>query len=281
MDVLKRMNEALRYIEEHITAEIDYKEAARQAYCSEYHFKRLFSLLAGIPLSEYVRRRRLTLAAFDLQEQNVRVIDVAMKYGYHSPDAFTRAFQNMHGVTPTEGRNEEGTLKAYPRLTFQLTIKGGTEMNYRIVQKEAFHVAGVKHQLKMINGELSPSYDEIVNAIADETYAEMEQLSSGEPAGIVHVTADYSEQKDGNATLEQYIGAVTTAQQAEGYSVLHVPAFTWAVFTVEGSWEVVESNWERIYSEWLPTATYELAEGPELLASVDNASEIWIPVVKK
>ncbi len=124
MDFLKNMNEAIKYIEENLTNDIDFKEVARRAFCSEYHFRRMFSFLTGITLSEYIRRRRLTLAAFELKDSNVKVIDIAMKYGYNSPDSFTRAFQNLHGITPSEARNNGHSLKAYPRITFHLSIKG-------------------------------------------------------------------------------------------------------------------------------------------------------------
>nr|WP_281244567.1 AraC family transcriptional regulator [Thermoflavimicrobium dichotomicum] len=132
------MNGALNYIEENLTNDIDFKEVARLAFCSEYHFKRMFSFLAGITLSEYIRRRRLTLAAFELINSDKKIIDIAIKYGYSSPDSFTRAFQNLHGVTPSEARNNGQLLKAYPRMFFQLSIKGGSEMNYRIEEKDAF-----------------------------------------------------------------------------------------------------------------------------------------------
>lgn len=137
MDMLARLNEALSYIEENLTKPVDYKEAARIACCTEYHFTRMFSFLAGITLSEYIRRRRLTLAALELSHRDIKVIDVALKYGYTSPDSFTRAFQSMHGITPSEARFHGQSLKAFPRMTFQLTIKGGSEMNYRIEDKEA------------------------------------------------------------------------------------------------------------------------------------------------
>jgi AraC-type DNA-binding domain-containing proteins len=146
MDLLEKMNGALIYIEENLTNDIDFKEAARLAFCSEYHFKRMFSFLSGITLSEYIRRRRLTLAAFELINSNIRIIDVAVKYGYGSPDSFTRAFQSLHGVTPTEARNIGQSLKAYPPMTFQLSIKGGTQMNYRIEEKEAFRIIGIKKE---------------------------------------------------------------------------------------------------------------------------------------
>jgi AraC-like DNA-binding protein len=110
MDLLEKMNGALNHIEENLTNDIDFKEVARLAFCSEYHFKRMFSFLAGVTLSEYIRRRRLTLAAFELKGSNVKVIDIAMKYGYNSPDSFARAFQNLHGITPSEARNNEGAV---------------------------------------------------------------------------------------------------------------------------------------------------------------------------
>lgn len=129
MDMLKNMNVALNYIEKNLDEEIDFKEVAKLAFCSEYHFKRMFSFLAGITLSEYIRRRRLTLAAFELKDSSMRIIDVAVKYGYSSADSFTRAFQSLHGITPKDARSGGQSLKAYPRMTFQLSIKGGDEMN--------------------------------------------------------------------------------------------------------------------------------------------------------
>lgn len=154
MDLLKSMNRALKYIEENLTNDIDFQEAAKLAFCSEYHFKRMFSFLAGISLSEYIRRRRLTLAAFELKDSNVKVIDIAIKYGYNSPDSFARAFQNLHGINPSKARLNGHSLKAYPRMTFQLTIKGGNEMNYRIEEKEAFRIVGIKKEFLLFSKEL-------------------------------------------------------------------------------------------------------------------------------
>lgn len=150
MNLLENMNHALAYLEEHLTGEIDYREAAKRALCSEYHFKRMFSFLAGLPLSEYVRRRRLTLAAFDLQSSQLKIIDIALNYGYSSPDAFTKAFQQFHGVLPSEARTAGPSLKSFPRMTFQLIIRGGNEMNYRIEEKEAFHIVGIKKRVPII-----------------------------------------------------------------------------------------------------------------------------------
>lgn len=281
MDMLKGLNEALNYIEARLNEHIDLKEVAKRAYSSEYHFKRLFSLLSGITISEYIRRRRLTLAALDLKDSSIRVIDVALKYGYQSPDAFTRAFQSYHGVTPSEARNTQQSLRAYPRMSFQLTIQGGTEMNYRIVKKDPFKVVGVKYEVKMENEELTPSYDSMISAISDTMMQELESISNKEPHGLIHVSANYAESAEGNATFEQYIGAATTEEAFGNYSSLEIPSLTWVIFEVDGDWQQVEDHWQRIYSEWLPSSSYELAGGPEILASKDNKSEIWISIKEK
>lgn len=278
--MLKEMNEALNYIEENLESPIDLAEVAKKAYCSEYHFKRLFSLLSGITIAEYIRRRRLTLAALDLKEQHVKVIDIAMKYGYQSPDAFSRAFQNFHGVTPTLAKQPEQNLKAYPRMSFQLTIRGGFEMNYRIVKKESFQVVGVKYAVEMVNEILSPTYEDMIAGVGESRLKELATISNGEPHGIVHISVNYSESVEGKATFEQYIGAVTT-EKTETYETLAIPSLLWAIFEIDGDWIQVEEHWQRIYSEWLPLSSYELAEGPEILASKEQKSEIWIAIKKK
>ena len=138
MDWLENMNSAMDYIESHLADEISYDAIARLACCSTYHLKRMFPFITGVTLSEYIRRRRLTLAAFELQTGDSKVIDIAMKYGYDSPEAFARAFKSLHGILPGSVRDAGVPLKAYPRITFQIYIKGDTEMNYRIEEREAF-----------------------------------------------------------------------------------------------------------------------------------------------
>jgi len=146
VDSLSYLNKAMEYIEEHLTEDIDFSEISKIACCSEYHFKRMFSFLSGIGLSEYIRRRRLTLAALDLRDESLRIIDIAVKYGYDSDDSFSRAFRAMHGVLPSEVRKSNIQLKAYPRMTFQLSINGGCEMKYRIVEKGPFNIVFSKKQ---------------------------------------------------------------------------------------------------------------------------------------
>ena len=131
MEWLDRMNDALGYLEANLAGTADMEHAARLACCSVYHFGRMFSYIAGVPLSEYLRRRRMTLAAFDLQNGG-RVLDVALRYGYESPTAFNRAFQSVHGVSPSAAQRDGAPLKAYPRISFKITVKGEAEMDYRI-----------------------------------------------------------------------------------------------------------------------------------------------------
>ena len=144
MDMLMKMNAALDYIEKNLTAEIDFLTVAQQAGCSSYNFQRMFSFVTDVSLAEYIRRRRLTQAAVELQNSGAKVIDVAMKYGYDSLVSFARAFTNLHGITPSNAKQPGVELKAYPRISFQISIKGEKEMNYRIETKEAKFIGVMK-----------------------------------------------------------------------------------------------------------------------------------------
>ena len=193
MDSLSSMNKALVFIEERLTEDIDYGEVSRIACCSEYHFKRMFSFLSGIGLSEYIRRRRLTLAALDLKDTNLRIIDVAVKYGYNSADSFSRAFHSMHGILPSEARSENTQLKAYPRMTFQLSIKGGCEMKYRIVEKEPFRLIGFKKRVPIIFEGVNPEIAKMTELLSPEVIKQLKAISNVEPIGIIR-----KRQRDGS-----------------------------------------------------------------------------------
>ncbi|MCZ0874181.1 AraC family transcriptional regulator [Peribacillus sp. AS_2] len=290
MDSLKNMNGAIKFIEENLTNEIDFKEVARLAYCSEYHFKRMFSFLAGISLSEYIRRRRLTLAAFELKSSNIKVIDIAIKYGYSSPDSFARAFQHLHGITPSEARSNGHSLKAYPPMSFQLSIKGGSEMNYRIEEKEAFHIIGIKKRVPIIFNGVNPEIASMWKSLDEKTINELKNLSNVEPLGLLSASANFSEGRlEEKGELDHYIGAATTRECPDNLTQLNVDASTWAVFEAVGPFpETLQNVWGRIYSEWFPSSNYEQREGPEILwnenkdiTSPTFRSEIWIPVMKK
>ncbi|UJF32956.1 AraC family transcriptional regulator [Paenibacillus hexagrammi] len=290
MDSLANMNHALAYIEEHLSEEIDLKEASRLAYCSEYHFSRMFSFLAGITLSEYIRRRRLTLAAFELQTTHSKVIDVALKYGYQSADAFSRAFQAVHGIPPSSAKTQGSLLKAYPRMTFQLTIQGGSVMNYRIVEKGPFRILGITRRVPIVFSGVNPQIAEMWKSLDGETIANLKKLSNVEPLGLVQASINFSEGRmEEQGELDHYIGVASTKDCPEHMAQLEVPGLTWAVFESVGPFpETLQNIWGRIYSEWFPQASYELAKGPEMLwneskdiTSSSFKSEIWIPVLKK
>ena len=289
MDSLRNMNKALAYIEEHLTENIDYSEVSKIASCSEYHFKRMFSFLSGIGLSEYIRRRRLTLAAFDLKDTNLRIIDVAVKYGYDSADSFSRAFHAMHGILPSKARIENTQLKAFPQMTFQLSINGGFEMKYRIVEKDPFRLVGFKKHVPLIFAGVNPEIAKMTELLTPEVIKSLKALSNIEPSGIVSASTNFSERRmEEKGELDHYIGVATSSAETAEFDVLEVDAGTWAVFESIGPFpETLQNVWGRIYSEWFPSSGYEAVEGPEILwnespdtGNLQYRSEIWIPVKK-
>ncbi|GIP40561.1 putative HTH-type transcriptional regulator YdeE [Paenibacillus sp. J31TS4] len=290
MEMLARLNEALAYVEEKLTETVDYKEAARIACCSEYHFTRMFSFLAGISLSEYIRRRRLTLAAQELSGGDCKVIDVALRYGYASPDSFARAFQSMHGVTPSEARLSGQSLKAFPRMTFQLTIQGGREMNYRLEEKDAFRIVGIHKRVPIQFHGVNPEIAKMYESLTPERIATLKGLSNMQPAGIISASVNFGEGRmEEQGELDHYVGVATTKEAPAGLAQLEVAASQWAVFTAVGPFpSALQEVWGRIYSEWFPSSEYELSPGPELLwnehpdvTSPQYRSELWIPVTKR
>ncbi len=289
MEPLTQLNLAMRYIESNLADEIDFQRAAQLAGCSEYHFRRMFSFLSGMSLSEYIRRRRLSLAAVELRHSSIKVIDLAVKYGYDSPDAFARAFQGFHGLTPSEARMEGVVLKAVPPMTFQLSIQGGNEMEYRIVDKPAFYIVGLKKRVLLIYEGVNPEIAEMWQSLTAEDIRELKQMSNVEPTGLLSASVNFTEGRAEGSQLDHFIGVATRESHAKKWDVLAVPASTWAVFTARGKFpDALQNVWGRIYAEWFPMSGYEVSEGPEILwneskdtSLPDYHSEIWIPVVKK
>ena len=288
MNALTQMNQAMRYIEENLIGEIDFAKMAHIACCSEYHFRRMFSFLAGMPLGEYIRRRRLALAAALLKSDDKKIIDLALQLGYESPDAFAKAFQAMHGVRPSQARKGDTMLKAFPPMTFQLTIKGGNEMDYRIVEKDAFKIVGVKKRITLLFEGVNHQMDSMWQSLTEDSIRELKSLCNVEPVGMLSVSANFSERDVEGSELDQYIGVATTKPAPENWEVLQVEAATWAVFTAVGAFpKALQDTWARIYAEWFPTSGYELTGGPEMLwnespdtSKLDYKSEIWVPVKK-
>lgn len=290
MDHLAHWNDAIDYIESHLLEEIDTKQAAALALSSDYHFKRMFPYLTGVSLADYIRKRRLSLAVTDLKGTDLRIIDIAVKYGYGSADAFSRAFRSFHGVTPSEARAMEVALLNYPRMTFYLTIQGGEAMKYRIVEKEAFKLAGFKKRVPIVFEGVNPEIAKMNELLTPESVAELKAMSTIEPKGIISASTNFSEgrmQEEGE--LDHYIGVATDSDTETSFDDLAVAPGTWAVFESVGPFpETLQKIWGRIYSEWFPASNYEVREGPELLwhehpdiSQPDYKSEIWIPVRNK
>lgn len=284
MDILGRMNEAMSYIEQHLTEKIDNQQLARITGCSTYHFTRMFSFIAGVPLSEYIRRRRLTAAAFDLQSSKDKIIDLALKYGYDSPTSFNRAFQHLHGVSPKAARERGVKLKSYPVMSFHLSIKGDVQMNYKIIEQGEMLLVGIKKNLALLNGDedfeaISKMWAGLTEEKADEIMA----LSNGAIQGLIGVSAN----NDGE-TVDYYIACTTDASSTSDMDTLLIPATTWGVFESIGPLpEALVNTWKRIFSEWFPSSGYQCAELPtlEIYEDGDNRAEeyrceLWIPIAK-
>lgn len=289
MEALEQLNQAMRYIEEHLEDEIDFQKVAQLAGCSEYHFRRMFSFLSGKSLGEYIRHRRLSQAALELQHSELKVIELALKYGYESPDSFARAFQALHGLTPSEARQAGVLLKVLPPMTFQLTIQGGNEMDYRIIEKEAFYIVGLKKTVKLLYEGVNPEIAAMWQSLTPEHIVELKSLSTVEPRGFVSASLNFTEGRTEGTELDQWIGVATSQPYSGHWQSLSVAPSTWAVFTVRGKFpEALQNVWGRIYAEWFPVSGYEAALGPEMLWNEHKDttdpqfhSEIWIPIAKK
>ncbi|MFF9642176.1 AraC family transcriptional regulator [Kitasatospora aureofaciens] len=287
--MLEHLNRAMEDIERNLDQEIDVAELARTAMTSEYHFRRLFSMLAGMPLSEYVRRRRLTVAGAEVLDGGRTLLDIAVRYGYTSGEAFARAFRSMHGVGPGEARRDGAVLVSQPRMSFRLIVEGSSSMEYRIIEKPAFRIVGKKARVPMIYLGVNPHIAEFIKGLGAETVERITALTGKDPLGIVSVTDDFSPNREEGSELD-YWHAVVAREDAvvpEDLEVLHVPAGTWAVFANTGPFpHALQKMWGDTYSQWFPSNPYETRPGPEILrtrfipGTGDAEAELWMPVTR-
>lgn len=280
MEWVEQLNESIRYIEEHLTSEIDYEQLGKIACCSAYHYQRMFTYMAGVPLSEYIRRRRMSLAAVDLHSGG-KVIDIASKYGYNSPTAFNRAFQSVHGIAPSAVREEGVCVKSFPPITFRISVKGAEELEYRIETKEAFRIVGVSCPLER---EIEKNFAVVPqmwqNAATNGTIEKLAGMMDTPPMGLLGVSAC------GDAEQWKYFIAVSSTKDSGEFEEYTIPAATWAVFPGEGTNTSIQELEQRIVTEWLPASGYEYGSAPDVEVYLNpdpqNAKyEVWIPVVKK
>jgi AraC family transcriptional regulator len=294
MEWSDRMNAAIDYIEENLAGKIDFNEAAKKAYCSTFHFQRIFFAVNGLTPVEYTRRRRLTLAARELLSSNAKVIDLALKYGYESPNAFTRAFRNLHGVTPLAAREPGVQLVAFPRISFHIILKGGNNMDYRIIKKPAFEVIGRARKFTTLNGEnfiQVPQFWREFQSLKE--YPELGNMSRGKPGrvtegGCLGVCIPIE-----NKGWDEFLYAIAVEKpeniKPAGFEVFPIPAATWAVFESIGPMpKAIQDVTVRIFQEWFPSTGYEHDAKPELEVyfsgdtnSADYRCQVWMPIVDK
>lgn len=269
---------ALQYIEDNLTENLQIEDIAAKAYVSPFYFQRIFSVLCGFTVSEYIRNRRLSLAAQELSADNVKVIDIALKYGYDSHDSFTRAFTKFHGISPSSAKEKGAKLKAFAPVRIKLTLEGGTMMEYRILEKAAFTVMGKSRRFCS-----DTSYEEIPKFW-------QEHMSSGENKIVCGM---YGICLDGDGKNFDYLIAdnyLPWNEIPEGYVTKVIPAGTWAVFPCRGALpKALQDVNTKIWSEWLPNCKeYKLAGNYNLEVYLtppqenpdDYYSEIWVPVIK-
>lgn len=290
MDWITGIQRALDYTEEHLTEEIDYEEVAKQAYSSTFHFQRMFSLICGFTLGDYVRMRRLSLAAEELCQTSLKVIDIALKYGYESPESFSRAFIRYHKVTPTAARQGE-TVKSFSRLSVKLILSGGKTMDYRIEKKEAFKVICKKKQVNKPQGDTAT--EDISKFWAECTQnGTIEQIcKKGNFDNLKGILGICFSGEMVNSGFPYGIGAEYngTAAKEEGFDIVEIPAHTFAVFTCKGKMpEAFKKTYQQICTEFFPQSKYEYGNGIELevypsdeVQNPDYTCEIWIAVNEK
>lgn len=290
MDWVKGLQNSINYIEENITEELDYNRIAQEMNISGFYFQKIFSIMCGFTLGEYIRNRRLTLAGNELLNTNEKIIDIALKYGYDTPEGFTRAFTRFHGITPIQARKKSAVLKSFSRLSISISLKGGNSMNYRIEKKEAFKIIARTQRFEKIENVIGRSdipefWAECTDDGTEKYLSEVckkDGVLGNNIAGIC--MEDSTVVKD----FPYSIGAEYNGGEIpEGYSIIEVSAATWVIFdasdTVSDIPEKIQKLWHRIFSEFFPSSDYKPSGNVDLeIYSFDSShSEIWISVEKK
>lgn len=285
MDWIQGMQSAIDYIEAHLLEQVDFNDVAKAASSSTFHFLRMFNMLTGFTVGEYIRNRRLTLSAQELALSDAKVVDISLKYGYETHESFTKAFQRFHGISPSAARKPGANLKSMGKLSIQVILKGERALNYRMIEKDAFAVVGKKIVVSNKNGEnfkIIPKFCETCSQ--DGTFETLQRLCVDD-MGIMGICANF--QKD---CFDYYVAVTYTGGEIPaGMETLSISKHTWAVFEAVGPIpDEIQDVWKRIFSEWFPSNEYEHADGPELevyepgdMSKADYKSYVWIPVVKK
>ncbi|MBE7080566.1 MAG: AraC family transcriptional regulator [Clostridiales bacterium] len=289
MDWITGIQQAIDYIETHLTEEIAYDKIASKCFSSSYHVQRIFSLLCGYTLGEYIRFRRLSMAGEELANGKAKVIDVALKYGYDSPDSFGKAFLKFHGITPSQARMDGSTLKSFSRLSIKISLEGGSTMNYRIEEKAAFYVLEKVETHSIENGQNLTSIPAFWSrAATDGTLTALEKLT----CDSTHTFGICYNNPTENAQTFDYSIAVKCNEETiapAGFRKKLIPDRTWVIFQCVGAMpNAMQDTWKKIISEFFPTSDYQPTYEMDIesytqgdMDSPDYRSEIWVPIAKK
>lgn len=283
--MLANLNQAMDYIEEHLTEEVSFDELAKKTGISVYHFKRTFSFIAGMSLAEYIKKRRLAEANLALLAGE-KVTDVAFKYGYQSIEGFSRAFRDWTGQAPSEVMKTQ-IQKTFPKFSFYIDIKGGQSMDVKLIEKPAFQIVGVSQKVPLQYQGENQAIMELAQRITPQQRAEMHTFDDIYPHQVVNASFDFQEGRTTEGgEMTHMIGFATLQENTyEDLEQLSVPAHTWAVFPNEGPFpQTLQETWARIFSEWLPSSGYQVVAAPEISFTQYQGpaeakySEIWLAV---
>ncbi|MFC8310854.1 GyrI-like domain-containing protein [Streptomyces olivaceus] len=286
--MIPALNHLVDLVEERLGTEPDVPALAAALGTTEYHLRRMFSSLAGMPLSEYVRRRRMTVAASDVVRGGDDLLSVAVRYGYGSTEAFGRAFRAVHGAAPRDVRRDGGPLRTQPQLRFRLTVEGSTPMDTRFADRPAFRLIGHATRVPLIHEGVNPHIQEHVAALPREAHVRLKALGDTDPAGLLQVCDDLAPDSAEGSELTYLHGvAVSAATPApDDLDAIEVSAGTWAVFRSSGAFpDALQTTWAATASEWFPSNPWRLRPGPSIVAVLERAadfstatSELWLPV---
>ncbi|WP_227425379.1 AraC family transcriptional regulator [Pengzhenrongella sicca] len=285
--MIAALNHLVDYVETRLTEEIDLAGLANGFGTTEYHLRRMFSSLAGMPISEYIRRRRMTLAASDVVAGD-DLLGIAVRYGYGSTEAFGRAFRAVHGTRPGDVRRDGGPLRSQPQLRFRLTVEGSTSMDTRIVERPTFRLIGHAAQVPLIHEGINPHIQEHIASIPESEHLRLKSLSNTEPTGLLQVSSDVDPDYIEGSDLS-YLHGVAISEETPApadLDAVDVPAGTWAVFRSAGPYpSTLQATWAATATEWFPSNPWRLRQGPSVVAVLDRAPdfstatcELWLPV---
>lgn len=285
--VIASLNQLVELVEESLTDDVDIPGLASRLGTTEYHLRRLFSSLAGMPLSEYVRRRRMSVAAAEVLADG-ELLSIAVRYGYGSTEAFGRAFRAVHGASPGDVRRDGGPLRSQPQLRFRLTVEGTHPMHTRITERPAFRLVGHAARVPLIHEGVNPHIQAHIASLPIEEHARLKALSDTEPAGLLQVSADVDPDYTEGSELTYLHGVAVTddAVVPTDLEVVDVPAGPWAVFRTAGPYpESLQSTWAATATDWFPSNPWMLRPGPSIVAVLERAEdfstatiELWLPV---